>query len=723
VAIAGAAFPEPVPGTGAVIIADAADFPDALTGGILGRSPLAAALGEDLLGLGTGPLLLVPSSGPVPPAVLAEVARQAPATVIALGGTDAVADEVLDQAVAAAQEGIDAALPPEPTGARTLAQAQRVGGATRLETAVEISQFAFPRGTTEVFLTTAADFPDALAAGKLDRGPILLVPSCGELPSDVAAELARLRPSVVTALGGEVAVCDGVLGAAAGTDATPSAPGYLPTACRQPLPVEQAEGRDVLCGTVDVPLDHADPNGETIRVNTHVFPAQVPDPAPDPVVVLGGGPGDKATTLITPLLASGLLPILPGPRDREVVVYDQRGVEPNRPTLNCPETERVDFADAAAVLAGYAACHDRLVAEGVDLSAYNTLQNVADLDVMRRTLGYEQVNLYGTSYGARLALQAQRGDPDWLRSTTLSSPIPAEANFVDDLTASYEASLESLADACAADATCEATYGDLRDAYDRVAARLSEEPLEIAVPGPDGAEAQTVQVDLGLFSNLLFSLLYIGPVLPALPALVVDTADGDGEILSLLLAAQFAPPGRPGQSVGMQSSFVCAEEFAYSDRAARRADAAARGPLVEAVLTNPVLGDPGYDLCADWDVPRADPLTFEPVTSDIPTLVVTGSFDPITPPEYGERIVAALPNAHYIEATDQGHAPLLNVEEECGTAILQAFLVAPAAQPDGSCAQVPLDFGASTLSRRSQTFAVPPRPVYDQPLPYRLDLG
>jgi zinc D-Ala-D-Ala carboxypeptidase len=157
-------------------------FPSGAEVAYLARSDVFA----DALAAGTlsdGPVLLVPRCGAVPDAVGTELARLSPAAVLALGGPSAVCDELLATAGAGRETG-------------------RVAGLSRFETAVRIAQRAFPDGAGEVYLASAADSPDAVAGGSLTGGPILLVPREGSPPDEVRAEIARLAPSRVVALGG-----------------------------------------------------------------------------------------------------------------------------------------------------------------------------------------------------------------------------------------------------------------------------------------------------------------------------------------------------------------------------------------------------------------------------------------------------------------------------------------------------------------------------------------
>lgn len=170
-----------------VFIARADDFPDALSGG----------------SLNSGPILLVPSCGPVPQLVLEEIERLEPEQVIALGGFDAVCVDTLKQTADAA--GV------EPT---------RLAGSDRFATSVEVAEYGFPTDFESInvdvaYLATGEDFPDALAAGTIQDGPVLLVPSDGTLPAATAEYLSEELPERVIAIGGSNAVSGSMLGQAA----------------------------------------------------------------------------------------------------------------------------------------------------------------------------------------------------------------------------------------------------------------------------------------------------------------------------------------------------------------------------------------------------------------------------------------------------------------------------------------------------------------------------
>lgn len=295
VAISAAQFPQGAP---TVFLAKAVDSPDAVAGGSLTG----------------GPILLVPSSGPIPDVVVAELARLAPQRVIALGGAAAIADEVLDQA-------------------RGDRPPLRLAGADRFATAVQISRFQFPGSPDETsdrsalrstaaevaYLARADLFADAVAAGSLTDGPILLVPSCGDLPADVTSELARLGARQVLALGGVHAVCDALLNAAGQAVSDPTS---------QPPPSPAPTGDPA---TSPTPTPRPTPTGSPTPSPSPSEPAPPsPEPSPSdsapPSPVPSPSPAATASTSRVSVNADGGPPSRPADHSEAVVSADGRYV-------------------------------------------------------------------------------------------------------------------------------------------------------------------------------------------------------------------------------------------------------------------------------------------------------------------------------------------------------------------------------------------------------------
>lgn len=172
----------------------------------------------------------------------------------------------------------------------------------------------------------------------------------------------------------------------------------------------------------------------------------------------GGGPGGETLAILDVFFADAFLPFL---RDRDLVIFDQRGVGLSEPSLVCPEIRQLsrelldDDLSAATLgleLEAWRRCRDRLLAEGVDLSAYNSAASAADVVALRTALGYESWNLLGVANGSRLELTVMRDDPDGVRAVVLDSAYPPHRSTVKELPANFDRALGVLFAGCAQDA-------------------------------------------------------------------------------------------------------------------------------------------------------------------------------------------------------------------------------------------------------------------------------
>lgn len=498
-----------------------------------------------------------------------------------------------------------------------------------------------------------------------------------------------------------VAVLAAACGAATGDDAAfERAP-----SCFGVQPVSGDLG-DVRCGYVTVPLDHAEPDGPTIRLAVAVLPATDPDAGDEPVVVLEGGPGGH---LVEPALS------LPPHREQlqigpETVLMDQRGVGLSEPALECPGYDAAIEAAAThpdAVEGGVealAGCYDELVSAGIDPQAFHGAAIAADVDLVRDALGYEQVHLRGGSYGAEVALRAADAHPDRVASLLLSSPVDPTVNWIARSPLAFDHALGDLAQACAAHDGCADRFGDLGDRIRQAMARLVDAPAEVTVRRLDGS-SDTVTYPAAAAAGHLRWLLYLPPALGSdrLPALIDAAADGNYTPLATL--GQRLEQQVVGLvSHGLHHAVRCTGQAAGLSPANLRAAAEAAHPQLAAEHLLPA-ETALLDVCDAWDVepvgaigPASDDnpvdaaaaeteeagTAYEPVGPDVPiappvpALVVTGQFDPVTPPGYGRRITDRLADSVLVEVPDVGHGALEHLDA-CGQRIASAFIADPAA--------------------------------------------
>ena len=294
----------------------------------------------------------------------------------------------------------------------------------------------------------------------------------------------------------------GIVGAAlsacgsSGGGATALPPATFEASACDPAVVPHGQDpRNVTCGTLTVPENRRRFSGRTVDLAVVVLHATGPSPEPDPLVFLSGGPGSWAIDLyLSDFTADFAAPIQ---AKRDIVIFDQRGTGRSRPALDCPEVlpDTLRFAEwltpdeeADRDARNLIACHDRLAADGIDLGAYGSAATARDIADLMTALGYERFNLYGLSYGSRVALTALRDLPnERIRSAVLDSVVPVQAIGLGPGAASVQRSAERLFAACASDPACNAAFPDLRqmtfDLYDR----LNAAPVTLEPTAPDGA--------------------------------------------------------------------------------------------------------------------------------------------------------------------------------------------------------------------------------------------
>jgi pimeloyl-ACP methyl ester carboxylesterase len=330
---------------------------------------------------------------------------------------------------------------------------------------------------------------------------------------------------------------------------------------------------------------------------------------------------------------------------------------------------------AQAILDAFRRCRDRLIAEGIDLSAYHSAASAADLNDLRIALGYEKLNLYAVSYGTRLALTMMRDYPAAVRSAVLDSAYPLQVNPYISLVPNAERAFNVFFDRCAADATCSVSYPDLRTVFYELVDELNARPVWVSLL-TDGAR-QTVRLDGGLLIDVLFVGLHNPAVTTSMPQMIYDIRQGDHTILRERLALYFDASG----ALGMQMAVQCAEEIPFNTP--EDAYVAAQGvqPQIAAYYLNSL--EPLFSVCREWSFAPPDPRENLPVFSDIPTLILAGEQDPITPPEWGRMVAQDLSNSYFHEFPGNGH--WVARSSHCALSMALAFWDDPTMDPVSVC--------------------------------------
>ena len=405
--------------------------------------------------------------------------------------------------------------------------------------------------------------------------------------------------------------------------------------CRLPKLAQAAQ-----CGRVDVPEHRGDPRSRRLAIFVAVLPANTLSPKPDPLFVLAGGPGQAASSLgpFVRLLTDVR-------RTRDIVLVDQRGTGRSAP-LDCPAfapDEHAEFDTDPAPKA--ALCAAQLAARGVDAAQYTTSAFVADLDDVRAALGYARVNLWGGSYGTRVAQEYLRRHPDRVRSIVLDGVAPPSLRIAFDVWPTRDHALDAVVAACRASAPCARAHPDVGDALAQLRRDLAA-PRDVAIRDPRTGDERTMRVDFDTLLAALQPLTYAPEAASLVPELLALARRGE---YAPLFAASLSIVGDlPGEfTPALYFSVTCSEDvprITPAERATGVDDARIRTLAARAIA-----------VCDHWPH-GAVPADFAtPVASDVPALLLSGGLDPVTPPAYAAEVARHLSRSRQVIAPGFGH--------------------------------------------------------------------
>jgi pimeloyl-ACP methyl ester carboxylesterase len=446
--------------------------------------------------------------------------------------------------------------------------------------------------------------------------------------------------------------------ALAGAQQAPARPVY------QKLKPCKIEGlaEEVLCGTMSVWENRAAQSGRKIDLYMAVLPALSPNPAPDPVFYISGGPGYGSAGE-----AAGLAQFLADIRkQRDIVLVDQRGIGKSHP-LHCDlpggENDLQGYMRTLFPMAALKACEPKLAAQA-DLTQYTTEIAMDDLDDVRAWLGYERINVFGGSYGTRAAQAYMRQHPDHVRSAILTGVMIMDARMPFYHARKAQESIDKLFDDCAADESCRAAFPDLRGDLAKVIARLEQGPVKQTVKDPKTGKPVELSIPRGAFTTTLRAMQYNAFLSARIPLYVHLAAQGDyGPMMRMTVLDRTDP----NWDIGAYLSITCAEDVARIDP-----------KEVPALIANTYQGDDRIrdqvEACSFWPRARVSEGFFKPVESLAPTLMLTGWLDPATPPEWAVEVQRRLPNSLNVVIRDGGHGPGGLAHVECYTRLLSDFI-------------------------------------------------
>lgn len=437
------------------------------------------------------------------------------------------------------------------------------------------------------------------------------------------------------------------------------------------------------CGEFEVAEDRAAPSSPRIRLKVAVIPALNRSGPRDPLFVLAGGPGQAASDFyvsVGPAFARVQ-------RQRDIVLVDQRGTGGSN-ALNCDFPEEDELAELTPAEIRRLA-ENCLTALKSDPRHYTTSVAVRDLDDVRAALGYERINLYGVSYGTRVAQHYLRRYPARVRSLILDGVVAPGVVLAVDSAFHAQRALDLIFERCGKDSACHAAFPDPAKDFETLGARLARQPAIVSMPDPVTGTVRNETVRT-VHLQIATRFLSYAPERAALLPLLLHEANARNNLAPLaaqaeLLATRYAN----SLSIGMHNSVVCTEDAPLINAA--RIDRAALAKTYLGALQLDGL----IEICKVWPHGTIDPDFNAPVDSAVAVLLLSGTADPVTPPSYAEDARRSLSQSLHVVIEGQGHGQL---GVGCVPRLLAEFLERGSTQDfDVSCARTiaPAPFFAS----------------------------
>ena len=396
------------------------------------------------------------------------------------------------------------------------------------------------------------------------------------------------------------------------------------------------------CGIFSRPENPSDPDSPLLELFVAVVPALSLEPDPDPLIPIAGGPG-QASTEFYASIANAFEPVR---RNRDIVLLDQRGTGKSAPML-CElddEVAEIEFS-VERTIASTERCLQQLPH---DPRFFTTSLAVQDLEALRIALGYEKFNVYGISYGTRVAQHYLRRYPESVRTVVLDGVVPPQLALGPGIAIDAQNALDAIFARCAESDSCGERFPNLQNDFAALRARLATEPAQIRMADPLTGTNDDIRFDENDMAGALRLLSYHPSTVALIPFLIDQAVSGNYQPL----AAQFLMVSSnlsDSINIGMHNAVVCTEDAPYFESAEVTIDE------LEATYIGALQLRSLETICSVWPKGIIDAGFKDAVASEVPVLLLSGEADPVTPPGYADLAAVDLGNFTHLTGAKQGH--------------------------------------------------------------------
>lgn len=399
------------------------------------------------------------------------------------------------------------------------------------------------------------------------------------------------------------------------------------------------------CGTMTRPLDPSGAVEGEIDLRIAVVPALTLVPEPDPVVPIAGGPGQGSVQFYTSW--SGAFEDLR--RNRDILLIDQRGTGESA-TMDCEFDDALVDGEYSIELTEKFS-RECLESLPHDARFFTTSVAVTDLEAVREALGYPTLNLYGISYGSRVAQHFARRYPTSTRTVIIDGVVPPQLALGPEIATESQKAVDNILTRCEEDEACNERFPSVVDDFSRIVAELGESPVAIEVPHPSTGRPESLSFGAGELAGAIRLLAYHPNSIALMPLLINEAGKGNfvplGSQYMMTMISMM-----DSLSLGMHNTVMCTEDVPFYD--AVKIDQAA----LEATYMGSFQLQALEAICTVWPRGPIDDAFKAPLESDLPVLLLSGDADPITPPRYAEMAAVYLSNAALISNPYQGHGQI-----------------------------------------------------------------
>ena len=399
------------------------------------------------------------------------------------------------------------------------------------------------------------------------------------------------------------------------------------------------------CAYLIVPENRTKPRGKTIKLPFIIVESNNPEKKKDPVLFSAGGPGLSTLHYAKSITRRSLL------KNRDYIAFEQRGTDYAIPNLNIPgigavvqKGYRQHLSTDSMALNAIKRGREKLIKQGIDLSAYNTDESAADIEDLRIALKIDSINLMGISYSGGLMMTVLNLYPKHIRSLILDSPLPEFVNIDEEELTNFNEVIDQV------------ISPDLKGRFHQYFTAM--EGKKFTIDYLEKGKAITEKLTYGRSELLAILHGYIEDYaqIKQIPKLLEDVISGHPETY---IKAYFDDvfSGNGGAS-GMRFSVYCSDKLAYADPAVIK-----KQEQIAPWLAGFHVNDVYLSISKIWQVKPIKASTKKPFYSIVPVLLGAGGMDDSCRPSYNDMIHHYMPNSQRILFSQRQHGPLLNSRE------------------------------------------------------------